>query len=71
MDEIGLFFDMALHPRSSLANYMTALQSEGRISFTRAEGIAALGITAAAFLKAAARLQKRRLRGQEVGHGAR
>jgi predicted transcriptional regulator of viral defense system len=61
MDEIGLFFDMALQPRSSLANYMTALQSEGRISFTRAEAIAALGITQAAFLKAAARLQKRRM----------
>jgi predicted transcriptional regulator of viral defense system len=51
---------MASGPRSSLANYMTTLQSEGRISFTRAEAIAALGITPAAFLKAAGRLQKRR-----------
>src|ERR1700694_4504471 len=61
MDEIGLVFNMPLQPRSGLANYMTALQSEGRISFTRAEAIAALGITQAAFLKAAARLQKRRM----------
>src|ERR1700694_379076 len=62
MDEIGLVFNMPLQPRSGLANYMTALQSEGRISFTRAEAIAALGITQAALLKAAARLQKRRRR---------
>jgi predicted transcriptional regulator of viral defense system len=52
---------MELEPRSSLANYLTTLQSEGRISFTRVEAIAALGITQAAFLRAAARLQKRRM----------
>lgn len=50
---------MMLHPRSSLASYVTTLQSEGRITFTRNEAITALGITEAAFLKAAARLQKR------------
>jgi predicted transcriptional regulator of viral defense system len=48
-----------LEPRSSLATYLTNLQAEGRITFTREEAIAALGITEGAFLKAAARLQKR------------
>jgi hypothetical protein len=43
----------------SLARYLIDLQSEGRIAFTRDAAIAALGITEAAFLKAAARLQKR------------
>ncbi len=52
---------MMLQPRSSLAKYLTDLQSEGRIAFTRDEAIAALGITEAAFLKAAARLQKRHM----------
>lgn len=51
---------MALEAPTTLANYLTTLQAEGRISFTRAEAIAALGITPAAFLKATARLQKRR-----------
>lgn len=46
---------------SSLTTYLTELQSEGRTSFTRAEAIASLGITEAAFLKAAARLQKRHM----------
>ena len=52
---------MTLQPRSSLAQYLTRLQSEGRVTFTRAEAIAALGITEAAFLKAAGRLQKRNM----------
>jgi predicted transcriptional regulator of viral defense system len=52
---------MMLKSRSSLPEYLTTLQSEGRVTFTRAEAIAALGITEAAFLKAAARLQKRRM----------
>lgn len=47
--------------RSSLATYMAGLQAEGRIAFTRAEAIEAIGITTPAFLKAAARLQKRRM----------
>lgn len=46
-------------PRSSLANYLADLQAEGRITFTRNEAIAALGITEGAFLKTASRLQKR------------
>jgi AbiEi antitoxin C-terminal domain len=50
-----------LQTRSSLLNFTTCLQSEGRVMFTRAEAIAALGITEGAFLKAAARLQKRHM----------
>lgn len=52
---------MMLQPRSSLSTFITTLQSQGRITFTRAEAIAALGITESAFLKAAARLQKRHM----------
>jgi hypothetical protein len=52
---------MPLEPRSSLPNYIAALQSEGRISFTREDAIGALGITAASLQKAAARLKKRRM----------
>lgn len=48
-------------PHSSLAQHLTNLQSEGRITFTRDEAIKALGITEAAFLKSAARLQKRHM----------
>ena len=40
---------------------MMTLQSEGRISFTRGEAIESLGVTEGAFLKSAARLQKRRM----------
>jgi predicted transcriptional regulator of viral defense system len=61
MDKNGVFFNMALEPASTLPNYLTSLQSEGHISFTRAEAIAALGMTEAAFLKAAARLQTRKM----------
>lgn len=61
MDVFGLFLNMMIQTGSSLPNFVTALQSEGRITFTRAEAIAALGITEAAFLKAAARLQKRHM----------
>jgi predicted transcriptional regulator of viral defense system len=52
---------MMLETRSSLATYLTDLQAEGRIAFTRDEAIAALGVTEGAFLKAAGRLQKRRM----------
>ena len=52
---------MMLKPRSSLAAYLTTLQSEGRLSFTSKEAIAALGLTEGAFLKAATRLQKQRM----------
>jgi predicted transcriptional regulator of viral defense system len=50
---------MQLH--SSLAQHLLSLQSEGRISFSRDEALEALGITESAFLKAAARLQKRNM----------
>lgn len=58
MDNIGLFSHTMHKPRSSLATYLRTLQSEGRIAFTRDEATLSLGITEAAFLKAAARLQK-------------
>jgi len=48
-----------IQEHSSLAQHLTNLQSEGQVTFTRDEAIAALGITEPAFLKAAARLQKR------------
>jgi len=60
MDRFGLFINM-IQLHSSLAQHLANLQSEGRITFTRDEAIAALGITKAAFLKAAARLQQRHL----------
>lgn len=50
-----------LHGRDTLMTYLTRLQSEGRVTFTRAEAIAALGLTEGAFLKAAARQQKRNM----------
>jgi len=50
---------MMQQPRPSLATYLTNLQSEGRIAFTRDEAISALEVTEGGFLKAAARLQKR------------
>jgi predicted transcriptional regulator of viral defense system len=61
MDIFGLFSNMMLKSGSTLATYLTDLQSEGRIAFTREEAIASLGVTKAAFLKAAARLQKRHM----------
>ena len=42
---------MVLEAPTTLTNYLTTLQAEGRISFTRADAIAALGLTEAAFLK--------------------
>ena len=52
---------MLRQPRSSLAKYLTDLQSEGRVTFTRDEAIAALQITRGAFLKAAGRLQQQHM----------
>jgi hypothetical protein len=46
--------------RSDLTDYMTDLLSGGRAVFTRDEAIAALGVTAHGFLKAAQRQQRRR-----------
>lgn len=48
-----------LHLRSSLAEYVLQLQTEGRVSFTRAQAMAALRMSETAFLKAAERLQKK------------
>jgi hypothetical protein len=45
--------------RLSLPDYMTGLLSAGRAVFTRDEAIAALGVTARGFLKAAERQQRR------------
>ncbi|KYK50144.1 hypothetical protein A1D31_39350 [Bradyrhizobium liaoningense] len=44
--------------RPTLSKYLTTLQSEGQISFTRDEAIKALKTTPSTFLKASARLQK-------------
>lgn len=46
---------------STLARHLANLQSEGQVTFTREEAIAAIGITEPGFLKAAARLQKRHM----------
>lgn len=46
---------------ASLQDYLLRLQSEGRITFSRAEAIQALDVSDAAFLKSAERLQKRKL----------
>jgi hypothetical protein len=55
------FLDMIKAPRITLSKYLTTLQSEGQISFTRNEAIKALKTTPPTFLKAAARLQKQRM----------
>lgn len=46
-----------LDTRTTLAGYIARLQAAGRITFTRKEALAALGVTANAFLKAAERQQ--------------
>jgi predicted transcriptional regulator of viral defense system len=50
-----------LEAPSNLARYLIDLQAEGRLAFTRDEAIAVLRVTEGAFLKAAARLQKRHM----------
>ena len=45
--------------RASLADYVTELQSKGRIVFDADEAVVALGTNRGAFLDAAQRLQKR------------
>ena len=45
--------------RRTLSSYLTDLQAGGRVTFTRDEAVAELGVTRPGFLKAAARLQKR------------
>jgi predicted transcriptional regulator of viral defense system len=48
-----------LDGRHSLASYVTDLLASGRVTFARAEAIAALDVTPRGFLAAAARLQKK------------
>jgi predicted transcriptional regulator of viral defense system len=60
MDTLGLFLHTMQQRRATLARYLTDLQAEGRIVFTRDEAIEKLQVTEGAFLKAAARMQKRR-----------
>jgi len=48
-----------LDGRLTLSAYMTDLQAGGRVSFTRDEAVAALGVTVRGFLKAAERLRKK------------
>jgi predicted transcriptional regulator of viral defense system len=43
----------------TLSSYATDLLASGRVSFTREEAVAALGVTPRGFLKAAERLQKK------------
>lgn len=50
---------MMLKTRPALSDHLLELQAQGRVSFTREEAIKALGITEAAFLKSAKRLEKR------------
>lgn len=50
---------MMLDVRPSLSTYIARLQGAGRVAFTRAEAKDALRITDAAFLKGAARLQRK------------
>ena len=52
---------MILKRRVTLAEYVTELQSKGRIVFAAEEAVAALGTNRGAFLDAAQRLQKRGL----------
>jgi predicted transcriptional regulator of viral defense system len=50
---------MMLDSRPSLPDYMTDLLAAGKVVFTREEAVAALGVTARGFLKAAERQQRR------------
>ncbi len=50
---------MILNKRATLAEYVTELQSKGRIVFDAEEAVEALGTNRGAFLDAAQRLQKR------------
>lgn len=48
-----------LDKRDGLSSYMTDLLASGRVSFTREEAVAALGVTRHGFLKAAERQQRK------------
>lgn len=52
---------MTLRSRTSLRDYLTGLQAGGRVSFTRDEAIGAAQLSDAAFLKGAARLQRKHM----------
>ncbi len=52
---------MMLGSRASLPEYLTHLQAGGRITFTKGEGLAATRLSDAAFLKGAARLQRKHM----------
>lgn len=58
---MGLDYNMMLGNRVSLPDYLTLLQAGGRISFTRSEVLKATGLSDAAFLKGAARLQRKHM----------
>jgi predicted transcriptional regulator of viral defense system len=60
MRQIGVYsYTMLESGHLTPTSYMTDLLAGGRVSFTRDEAIAALGMTARGFLKAAERLQKK------------
>lgn len=52
---------MMLRSRSSLPDYLTRLQAGGRVSFTRGEALEGTRLSASAFLKSAARLQRKHM----------
>jgi predicted transcriptional regulator of viral defense system len=61
MDYYALDFNMMEKSRISLAGYLTRLQAGGRVSFTRGEALEATRLSDAAFLKGAARLQRKHM----------
>ena len=52
---------MMLERAINLADYLVHLQGNGRLCFTRGEALAATGLSSAAFMKAAMRLQRKHL----------
>lgn len=52
---------MMQQSRKTLQSYLIDLQAQGRLSFARSDAIVALGLTKGAFLKAAARLERRKM----------
>lgn len=52
---------MMLKTRASLSDYLTRLQAGGRVSFTRDEAVEAVQLSNAAFLKGAARLERKHM----------
>lgn len=56
-----LLFNMMIESRTSLPDYLTRLQSGGRVSFTRREALETLHISEGAFQKAAVRLRRKHM----------